>query len=130
MALKVDGPMATKEQVANYLLMSSQIEFGLRDAIALLETEKTFIANPNMTNEIVLQIAQYNSVLHQVLAERQTFLAAHIAINPPDDTQVSQTLALARELDQFIANGQIAGAVITVATALVNLWAGTSPTPV
>ena len=49
MAIKLSN--ATTEQVANYLLLSINTERGLRDAIALLETEKTFSRNPTLTNQ-------------------------------------------------------------------------------
>ena len=54
MAIKLSN--ATTEQVANYLLLSINTERGLRDAIALLETEKTFSRNSTLTNQMVLKL--------------------------------------------------------------------------
>ena len=123
MAIKLSN--ATTEQVANYLLLSIDTERGLRDAIALLETEKTFSGNPTLTNQMVLTIAEINSTLQRVSAQRQVFVAEQIAINPPDDEQVQKAKALASKLDKFIANGRIAKAVIAAATELVEVWTET-----
>ena len=123
MAIKLSN--ATTEQVANYLLLSINTERGLRDAIALLETEKTFSRNSTLTNQMVLEIAEINSTLHTVSAERQVFVAEQIAINPPDDEQVQKAKELASKLDKFIANGRIAKAVIAAATELVEVWTET-----
>ena len=116
---------ANSEQRSNYLGLSLRAENAIIEAIGLLRTVRTLYADENESRVITVQIADMKANKAKIHSERLAFLAEQIEIRPPSSVDVEKVTQLAKELDKFTVNSNIASDVIKAATNIVNIWAKT-----
>ncbi len=113
---------ANSKQVANYLRVSLNGEAAIEDSIALAAALKVLTPDRHEKLSLNKMIAELEINRARVSAERLAFLNELNAIKPPTKSDVKKMVALARTIDEQTANNIKVSAILSSATAVVNLW--------
>lgn len=125
MSEPIKNEKANSDQRSNYLILSLRAENAIIEAIGLLKTVRTLHADENESRVITVQIADLEAKRTKIHADRLAFIAEELSIRPPTSHDVDTITQLAKEVDKFIVNANIASDVIEATTKIVNMWAKT-----
>ena len=101
----------------------SKTEQGLEDAIDLLIIRKTNFATTEAERKLVrIELADLKADLAKVRARRIAFDAESGAMVPPSPAVVEEIKALARILDEMVADAEQGDAIVAAAEALLEAY--------
>ena len=105
-----------------FVLASLKVEEGLRRANALLKSKALSSPDPAETNSIYARIAELDSKIAAVHAERLAVLAEMTTIVGPSNAQYEQIEELASKIDALTASANDANRILAAATAIAQAW--------
>ena len=116
---------ATDSEVARYLEAGGLAKIGIRTAIALLRAKQALTSDPDESRQITVQLLELESAVSRIQADLIAFSSEQSSIRPPSEQQVSRIKDVARSIDAFVAESELATTIFAAATTLIQTFAAT-----